>query len=140
MQRIHDGLAYKDFTIPSSVVQKTICTQTGKLAVSGCPSLTEYFDKDTVVKETCPGHKTEEPEEPEDKEENTDRNDGDSVDTPDTPDTPSIDGGGSDEGGSGGGSGGEGGGSGEGGSGGGGPDGGGSDGGGSGETTTPPSP
>ena len=140
MQRIHEGLAYKDFTIPSSVVQKTICTQTGKLAVSGCPSLTEYFDKDTVVKETCPGHKTEEPEEPEDKEENTDRNDGDSVDTPDTPDTPSIDGGGSDEGGSGGGSGGEGGGSGEGGSGGGGSDGGGSGGGGSGETTTPPSP
>ena len=129
MQRIHDGLAYKDFTIPSSVVQRTICTQTGKLAVSGCPSLTEYFDKDTVAKETCPGHKTEEPEEPEDKEENTDRNDGDSVDTPDTPDTPSIDGGGSDEGGSG-----------EGGSGGGGSDGGGSDGGGSGETTTPPSP
>ena len=118
MQRIHDGLAYKDFTIPSSVVQKTICTQTGKLAVSGCPSLTEYFDKDTVVKETCAGHRITVPEEPKDEEENTDGNDGNNTDTPDTPDAPSVDDGGSGEGGSGGEGSGEGGSSGEEGSGG----------------------
>ncbi len=88
MQRIHDGLAYKDFTIPSSVVQKTICTETGKLAVSGCPSLTEYFDKETVVKESCPGHRSVEPEEPEDDQDNTDRNNGGGTDTPDTPPLP----------------------------------------------------
>ena len=130
MQRIHEGLEYKDFTIPSSVVQRTICTQTGKLAVSGCPSLTEYFDKETVVKETCPGHRSEEPEEPEDDENTTDRNNGDDADTPDTPNTPSIDEGGSGEGGSGGEGSGEGGNSG----------GDSSEGGGSGETTTPSSP
>ena len=24
--------------------------------MNGCPSITEYFDKDTLTKETCPGH------------------------------------------------------------------------------------
>ena len=56
MDRIHAELEYKNFTPPASVVQRTICTQTGKLAVNGCPSITEYFDKDTLTKETCPGH------------------------------------------------------------------------------------
>lgn len=65
MERIHSGLEYKDFTAPSSVVQKTICRETGKLAVSGCPAVTEYFDKDTVATESCPGHRSVE-------EENTD--------------------------------------------------------------------
>ena len=65
MERIHSGLEYKDFTAPSSVVQKTICRKTGKLAVSGCPAVTEYFDKDTVATESCPGHRSVE-------EENTD--------------------------------------------------------------------
>ena len=37
MQRIHEGLEYKDFTIPSSVVQRTICTQTC------CPHEDERF-------------------------------------------------------------------------------------------------
>ena len=53
MDRIHAELEYKNFTPPASVVQRTICTQTGKLAVNGCPSITEYFDKDTLTKETC---------------------------------------------------------------------------------------
>lgn len=139
MQRIHEGLEYKDFTVPSSVVQKTICTQTGKLAVDGCPSLTEYFDKDTVVKEVCPGHaKPKDEEEPDDKtDENTDNNNTDTT-TPDTPSGGENTGGGSggsEEGGdpSGGGNTG-------GGTEGGGNTGGGDSGGGSGETTTPPAP
>ncbi len=58
MDRIHSGLPNKDFEIPSSVVQKTVCTQTGKLAVSGCPTLTEYFASDNVPKESCSGHRS----------------------------------------------------------------------------------
>ncbi len=86
MERIHSELEYKDFTVPSSVVQRTICTQTGKLAVDGCPALTEYFDKDTVVKESCSGHGYVDSEEPDDEtDENTDSSNGDSTTTPGTP-------------------------------------------------------
>lgn len=57
MSRIHANLEPKDFTIPTSVEKKTICTITGKLAVAGsCPSITEYFAPDTVPSEVCPGH------------------------------------------------------------------------------------
>lgn len=52
------GLSYTDFEIPDSVVERTVCTTTGKLAVSGCPSVTEYFDKDTAPTESCSGHKS----------------------------------------------------------------------------------
>ena len=56
MSRIHENLEEKDFKIPSSVERKSICTITGKLAGSGCPSITEYFAKDTLPAETCSGH------------------------------------------------------------------------------------
>ena len=55
MERIQEtkSLAYKDFEIPSSVVQKTICTRTGLLATGSCPSLTEYFAKDNAPTQSC---------------------------------------------------------------------------------------
>ena len=56
MSRIHENLEEKDFKVPSSVERKSICTITGKLAGSGCPSITEYFAKDTLPAETCSGH------------------------------------------------------------------------------------
>lgn len=56
MSRIHAGLETKDFSMPSSVEEKTICTQTGKLARSGCPSMTEYFATDNAPTEVCSGH------------------------------------------------------------------------------------
>ena len=56
MSRIHENLEEKDFKVPSSVERKSICTITGKLAGSGCPSITEYFAKDTLSTETCSGH------------------------------------------------------------------------------------
>ena len=56
MSRIHENLEEKDFKVPSSVERKSICTITGKLAGSGCPSITEYFAKDTLPSETCSGH------------------------------------------------------------------------------------
>ena len=56
MSRIHENLEEKDFKVPSSVERKSICTITGKLAGSGCPSITEYFAKDTLPAETRSGH------------------------------------------------------------------------------------
>lgn len=66
MNRVHSDLEYKDFKMPSSVVKKTICTITGKLASESCPSITEYFDKDTLTTERCPGHIVEKEEDEED--------------------------------------------------------------------------
>lgn len=79
MEQIHANLPYKDFQTPSSVVQRTICTQTGYLAVESCTSLTEYFDKDTVPTQSCTGHKTEEDED-EDDEKDKDKDDEDKDD------------------------------------------------------------
>ena len=56
MSRIHENLEEKDFKVPSSVERNSICTITGKLAGRGCPSITEYFAKDTLPAETCSGH------------------------------------------------------------------------------------
>ena len=58
MERIQDtkGLEYKDFEIPSSVEEKTVCTKTGLLATSSCPAITEYFSKDNVPTKSCNGH------------------------------------------------------------------------------------
>ena len=103
MDRTHAELEYKNITPPASVLQRTICTQTGKLAVNGCPSITEYFDKDTLTKETCPGHgKTDDESKDDENNEdnstnnnsgssenlgNTNGDDGDDVDPiPPTPD------------------------------------------------------
>ena len=56
MSRIHAGLETKQFEMPTSVEQKTICTVTGQLARPGCPSRTEFFASDNSPTETCPGH------------------------------------------------------------------------------------
>lgn len=74
MDRVHEDLEDKDFEIPSTVVRKSLCTQTGLLAVSGCPSVTEYFDADTLPTQSCPGHRSTAPE-------TTDDDDGESNDS-----------------------------------------------------------
>ena len=61
MSRIHAGLETKQFEMPTSVEQKTICTVTGQLARPGCPSRTEFFASDNSPTETCPGHASSEP-------------------------------------------------------------------------------
>ncbi|WP_333791620.1 PBP1A family penicillin-binding protein [Muricomes intestini] len=63
MDRVHADLPYKDFTMPTSVEQKTICTITGLLATSSCPTLTEYFAQGTAPTQSCPGHVIEKPAE-----------------------------------------------------------------------------
>lgn len=58
MQRIHDTYKYKsvDFTMPDTVVRKTVCSETGKLATDTCPKITEYFDKESLPNKKCAGH------------------------------------------------------------------------------------
>lgn len=60
MSRIHAGLETKQFEMPTSVEQKTICTESGMLARPGCPSRTEYFATDNAPTETCTGHASSE--------------------------------------------------------------------------------
>lgn len=55
MSRIHENLEYKEFTMPNSVEKKWVCTETGLLARSGCPSVSEYFSPETVPTEGCDG-------------------------------------------------------------------------------------
>ncbi len=91
MERVHDGYPYKDFVIPSSVEKMTICTETGKLANNGCPTITEYFAVGSVPKETCPGHASAYPEEEEKTEEEKDPNaDHSSTNTGTTPEQPTT--------------------------------------------------
>lgn len=95
MDRVHADLPYKDFTMPTSVEQKTVCTITGLLATSSCPPLTEYFAQGTAPTQSCPGHVVERPsekttddeskEKPKDeKDENSPENPEEGSETPDT--------------------------------------------------------
>lgn len=104
MSRVHENLEYKDFTMPSSIEKKTICTETGLLARPGCPSITEYFAEGSVPDEVCTGHEAEEEETNPDEntEQNPDgTNTGNGTDTPANPggDTGGGDSGGGDSGG-----------------------------------------
>ena len=73
--------------MPASVQQKTICSISGLLAVSGNgPGITEYFATDTLPTESCPGHVKEEPEE--ETEEEDDNTETDPGTTPTTPTDP----------------------------------------------------
>ena len=64
MDRVHEGLEDKEFEVPSSVVEASICSETGLLAVSSCPSYTDYFAEENVPTQSCSGHYVEpEPEE-----------------------------------------------------------------------------
>lgn len=61
MQALHEGLEKKEFQVPSTVVKKTVCSQSGKLARAGvCDGSlrTEYFDEDTIPTEACDVHYT----------------------------------------------------------------------------------
>ena len=64
MKRIHENLPRKEFDKPSGIVTARICTESGKLAVSGLCNKdprgstvrTEYFAKGTEPTETCDVH------------------------------------------------------------------------------------
>lgn len=56
MNRVHEGLEYRDFEEYGDVQRITVCALTGKLASSSCPPRTEYFATSMVPTEYCPGH------------------------------------------------------------------------------------
>ena len=82
MNRVHEDKAYKEFEMPSSVKRVTVCSETGLLAGDTCTNTyTEYFDKNTIPKKYCPGHKQEEEEEEEDTKDTKDDKDNKDTDT-----------------------------------------------------------
>jgi len=56
MERVSEGMEYKEFTMPSDVHQVSVCTITGKIATSSCPSTTEYYADSNAPTTYCPGH------------------------------------------------------------------------------------
>ena len=93
MERITDefGLAYKNFTMPSSITRRTICAETGLLALTTdtdtedligiCEhTITEYFAPGTAPTRTCEGHKIDPPPEPEPEEPTDETNTGSDTD------------------------------------------------------------
>lgn len=79
MERVHEGVPRKEFTMPPSVQQKTICQQTGFLATSTCPAITEYFAEGSVPSVSCSGHYVYRPTDDK-KEDDEDDKDGDDTD------------------------------------------------------------
>lgn len=57
MSKVHQNLEVKDFEMPDTVEKATVCKISGKLARSGCPSVTDYFDKEALGGEYCTSHK-----------------------------------------------------------------------------------
>lgn len=57
MSKIHENLEVKDFEMPDTVVKAKVCKISGKLASSGCPSVTDYFDKESLGDVYCSSHK-----------------------------------------------------------------------------------
>ena len=57
MNRIHENLPDIGFSEPSSVTEATVCEISGKLASSGCPTVTEYFERSTLPTQRCTSHR-----------------------------------------------------------------------------------
>ncbi len=56
MSRVHENLEVKDFEMPDTVITATVCKISGKLARSSCPSVTDYFDKESLGDTYCTSH------------------------------------------------------------------------------------
>ena len=64
MQRVNEGLEYRDFEKPAGIVTATVCKKSGKLAVAGICDCdprgnqvyTEYFASETAPTEICDHH------------------------------------------------------------------------------------
>ncbi len=62
MLAAHETLEVKDFQVPSGIIFKTICLESGLLATDRCPRIiTDVFTEETVPKEVCDLHRSEEP-------------------------------------------------------------------------------
>ncbi len=56
MQSIHSDLPDRDLPMPDDVVEVTICTNSGKVAKSGCGKTKGYFVRGKEPKRLCTGH------------------------------------------------------------------------------------
>ena len=56
MTRVHSGLPYSDFMMPSGISLADVCEESGLLPRLGCPIITEYFDSGTLPEEYCYQH------------------------------------------------------------------------------------
>ncbi len=64
MERVHEGLEYKDFPLAEGITSATVCKKSGKLAVAGLCDCdprgsmieTEYFTVGTVPTDVCDHH------------------------------------------------------------------------------------
>ena len=63
MERIHESLPIREFTLPDSVEKASVCSITGLRATSSCPTTSELFAKGDLPDEYCSGHVVETPEE-----------------------------------------------------------------------------
>ncbi len=72
MDRIHENLEYKEFSMPATVSQKTVCSKTGLLATTTCPGITEYFADGSIPTQYCSGHYVAPKEEEKDKDKESD--------------------------------------------------------------------
>ena len=56
MERIHENLTEQEFEKPASVERTSVCSISGLLPRSGCPTVTEYFDIGSLPTERCESH------------------------------------------------------------------------------------
>ena len=59
MERVHEGLPYSSFTVPSGITTATVCSRSGKQPIPGLCDGTlysEYFEEGTVPTESCDVH------------------------------------------------------------------------------------
>ena len=56
MERIHEGLPEKEFEMPATVREVSICSETGLLARSSCDAVTEYYAVSDIPTRRCSGH------------------------------------------------------------------------------------
>ena len=61
MSEVHQGLPNERFSIPSGIVQASVCSQSGKLPIAGICDVagtvrTEYFAEGTVPTDSCDVH------------------------------------------------------------------------------------
>ncbi len=56
MDSISESQEYRELTVPDSVVERDVCSISGKLASSGCDAVKAYFVDGTEPDETCRNH------------------------------------------------------------------------------------
>ncbi len=56
MSEVLEDYESKDFEMPDTIERATVCAGTGLLPSGACPTVTEYFSKDSIPTEYCNSH------------------------------------------------------------------------------------